>query len=180
MPSTGLRQQGKPSPTYFKGELPSQQLHEPWCRYRFDAAQHGASIYCNCQGEQRQIGHTNPRRETMSERARAKGGVIGECSEEQRAKVRGVGSLISGEGPCDPAHLWPRGAGGCDHELCVVPLIRTEHRAFDDGKLDLLPFLLAHGLTAEIQHALGHANGDLIGLLHRLTGVLYVPREAPR
>lgn len=102
---------------------------------------------------------------------------ISPASPEQRFKARHAVSIVSGHAPCDPAHLWPRGMGGCDDELCVVPLTRMEHMAFDAGALDLLPWLLAHKLVPEIQHALGHANGDMIALLHRLTGDRYVPER---
>lgn len=76
------------------------------------------------------------------------------------------------------AHLWPRGMGGCDEADCVVPLVRPVHRALDDGRFDVLPYLIAHGCVPELQHALGHANGDLVALIERVTGcrVVLVPR----
>lgn len=101
---------------------------------------------------------------------------ISEASPEQRAKVKDRVSILGGEGPCDPCHIWPRSLGGCDDPLCVFPATREEHRAFDQGHLDVLPALLAHGYVAELQHALGHANGDLLALLERVTGDTYVPR----
>lgn len=97
------------------------------------------------------------------------------ASDEQRAKISGRPSIVSGHGPCDPAHLWPRSLGGCDHRDCVIPLTREEHRAYDDGRLDILAELVGLGMVAELQHALGHANGDLIGLLNRVTGQRYAP-----
>lgn len=97
------------------------------------------------------------------------------ASKAQREKVKERGSIISGQEPCDPCHLWPRGRGGCDDPLCVIPLTRQEHRAFDEGKLDILPALHDHGCVAELQHALGHAGGNLIGLLQRVTGEHYTP-----
>ncbi len=75
----------------------------------------------------------------------------------------------------DPAHLASRAHGGCDSPLCVVGLRREIHRAFDDGKFDLLPYLRARGCVAEICHALEHYDGNMPGLLHRLTGERYVP-----
>lgn len=99
------------------------------------------------------------------------------ASPAQREKVRDQGSIVSGQGPCDPAHLWPRGMGGCDDALCVVPLTRWEHRAFDAGDLDILPELIARRMIPEIQHALEHTNGDMLALLHRLTGDRYAPVE---
>lgn len=101
---------------------------------------------------------------------------VSPASDAQRRKVLRMGaSIVSAQGPCDPAHLWPRGRGGCDDALCVVPLTRAEHAAYDLGQLDLLPHLLSRGLVAELQHALGHAGGDLIGLLHVLTGERFTP-----
>lgn len=72
----------------------------------------------------------------------------------------------------DPAHLWPRGLGGCDDELCVVPLCRTFdgsgcHRLYDDGKLDLLPKLEPH-YRRELAHAVVH--GGLVAVYERVTG----------
>ena len=40
-----------------------------------------------------------------------------------------------------PAHLAPRSLGGCDHPDCVVPLCWMHHRAYDTGRLELLPHL---------------------------------------
>lgn len=105
---------------------------------------------------------------------------VSPASPAQRAKVTDARSIVSAEPAGPPAHLWPRGRGGCDDPLCVIPLTPAEHRRFDDGDLDLLPYLLAHGLVGELQHALGHADGNLIALLQRVTGVRWVPgdREA--
>lgn len=97
------------------------------------------------------------------------------ASREQAAKRAAGASIISGKtAGLDAAHICPRDLGGCSHELCVVPLTRAEHRAFDDGELDLLPYLVPLH-TAEIAHALGHYRGDLIALLERLTGRRWVP-----
>lgn len=95
--------------------------------------------------------------------------VISAASELQREKVRDRRCIVSGKSPADPAHLWPRSLGGCDDPLCTVPLHRSVHRPFDEGKQDILPQLIAHGYIEEIQHAVGHANGDLIAVLERLT-----------
>jgi len=67
----------------------------------------------------------------------------------------------------DPAHLVPRGLGGCEHALCVVALCRRHHRAYDRGCLDLVPFLEPRH-RAEVAHAVGHLG--LIGALRRLSG----------
>ena len=67
----------------------------------------------------------------------------------------------------DPAHLIPRSLGGCGDALCVVPLCRTCHRAYDRGELDLLPYL-EPGWRAQLAHAVGHVG--LIGALRRISG----------
>jgi hypothetical protein len=100
------------------------------------------------------------------------------ASPAQRAAVAGRGSIVSGETPVDAAHLTPRAWGGCDDPLCVVPLTRAEHRAFDDGRLDILPFLIAHGCWAELAHAVEAHRMDPIALLHRCTGERYVPERS--
>jgi hypothetical protein len=104
---------------------------------------------------------------------------ISPASPAQRRKVAEGVCLVTGrdkyEATIDPAHLAPRGFhGGCDDPLCVVRLERSVHRAFDDGDFDLLPYLRPSGderrYLPEIQHALDHFDGNLIGLLQRLTG----------
>lgn len=77
----------------------------------------------------------------------------------------------------DPAHLCARAHGGCDDPLCVVGLRRDLHEQFDRGQLDVLPYLLAHKMVPQINHALEHYGGDLLGLLMRLTGDIYVPLD---
>jgi hypothetical protein len=67
----------------------------------------------------------------------------------------------------DPAHLIPRSLGGCGEPLCVVPLCRTCHRAYDTGGLDLLAHL-EPAWRAQLAHAVGHVG--LIGALRRLGG----------
>lgn len=115
------------------------------------------------------------RRKSAPKKAKA----ISPASKEQRKKVLVEPCVVTGfeaieSYVVDPAHLCPRSHGGCDDPLCVVPLLRTLHRDFDDGKLDLLPYLVGKR-TAELQHALGHYDGDLLSLLHRLTGQRFSP-----
>lgn len=112
--------------------------------------------------------------------AKPKARSVSPASAAQRAKVRETPSIISGGWGCDAAHLWPRGRQGCDSPLCVVPLTRLEHNAFDHGSLDLLPYLLQAGMVAEMQHALGHAEGNLPALLLRLTGERWIPASSAR
>jgi hypothetical protein len=102
---------------------------------------------------------------------------VSPASPAQRDKVRARASIVSGWGPCDPAHLWPRGMGGCDHPDCVVPLTRAEHRAFDRGEIDLLPHLITAGCWDELAHMQAEHHVDPIAQLHRLTGDRYYPKE---
>lgn len=98
------------------------------------------------------------------------------ASEEQRRKVAGRGCLVCGRSNgVDPAHLVPRSRGGCDHPDCVVPLCRRCHRAFDDGRLDLLPYVEPRH-RIELAHALSHL--ALLELLERLTAERWAPVAA--
>ena len=101
------------------------------------------------------------------------------ASKAQRAKVADRASIVSAQGPCDPCHLVPRNHGGCDHEDCVFPLTRQEHRAFDDGTLDVLPYLISHGLWVELAHAIAVHHYDPISLAERCTGARFVERTSP-
>jgi len=105
---------------------------------------------------------------------------VSPASPEQREKVRDDAvSVVSGLEGCDPAHIIPRSLGGCDDALCVVPLTRTEHRAYDQGVLNLLPYLVGTHV-AELQHALGHVDGALLRLVHVVTGERHVPASLSR
>lgn len=102
---------------------------------------------------------------------------------EQRAVVRLEACIVTGRrkadgNTVDPAHLCPRGRGGCDDPLCIVPLWRPVHRAFDDGRFDLLPYLVAHALTDHVAHALEHYRGDLVALIERLTSSSWTAKGA--
>jgi hypothetical protein len=103
---------------------------------------------------------------------------VAAASKEQAAKRNGGASVVSGATRgLDAAHLTPRPLGGCEHKDCVVPLTREEHRAFDEGRLDLLPYLVADNRHAEIAHALEHYRCDLPALLERLTGTTWYPSD---
>lgn len=102
----------------------------------------------------------------------------------QRQKAReepcvATGMTAEGGYNVDPAHLVSRAQGGCDDPLCVVPLVRPIHRQFDDGEYDLLPRLVKRRVP-ELQHALGHYNGDVYALLRRLTGERWYPESEYR
>jgi hypothetical protein len=93
---------------------------------------------------------------------------FGRASAEQKAKVERQGCRVSGalygEWPIDPAHVTPRAIGGCDDPLCVVGLRRDLHRLYDDGELDILPYLTLD----EQAHAVKHLG--ILGALKRTTG----------
>jgi hypothetical protein len=108
-------------------------------------------------------------------------------SREQVAKRNAGASIVSGQTRgLHAAHICPRALGGCDDPDCTVPLTQAEHRAFDEpdprtGKrLDLLPYLVAHGCHAELSHALWHYRLDLVALLERVTGEKWEPQSSKR
>jgi hypothetical protein len=106
----------------------------------------------------------------------------------QRAKVRGLPCVGCGRGASeyvaiDPMHVWPRGKGGCDHLLCVVPGCREAggagcHRLFDEGKLDLLPRLVELGYFTELAHVISEHHVSPLTLVEHVTGQRYAPVEA--
>jgi hypothetical protein len=110
------------------------------------------------------------------------------ASPAQRAKVRELACLVCGVEPfqrkIDPAHLCARARGGCDQEACVIPLCRTCHRAFDEGRLGLLQHLRPYHATTrwrtEIVHSLDHYEWNVLGWLHRVTGEWHLPATNER
>lgn len=124
---------------------------------------------------------------------------------KQREKVKGLACAGCGreesEGfvVIDPAHLWPRGKGGCDHPDCVIPLCRFLqtlyepvgilridkgcHPAFDAGELDLLPRLADSEAWAKEQaHPILVHGVGLVELVRRLSGnqqeLVWVDRDS--
>jgi hypothetical protein len=90
------------------------------------------------------------------------------ATDAQRAAVAGRRCIVCGtEGRVDPAHLIPRSLGGCGDALCICPLCRRCHRAYDRGELDLLPYL-EPAWRAQLAHAVGHVG--LVGALRRISG----------
>ena len=87
-------------------------------------------------------------------------------------RVRDETCIVCARKPVDPAHIVPRGLGGCDDELCVVPLCRSHHRLYDDGTFDLLPYLEPH-FREEQMHAVGH-----VGIARALVRVTNEKRAA--
>ena len=87
-------------------------------------------------------------------------------SDAQRAKIVGSACVVCLQTKgLTPAHLAPRSLGGCDHPDCVVPLCWMHHRAYDTGRLELLPHLEPRW-RAEVAHAVMHLG--LIGAVRRL------------
>lgn len=71
----------------------------------------------------------------------------------------------------DPAHLWPRGKGGCDSPDCVIPLCRGCHRAFDNGELNLLERLAgSEAWAVEQAHPILEHGVGVVELARRLGG----------
>jgi hypothetical protein len=90
------------------------------------------------------------------------------ASTAQRAKIVGRWCVVCSQTKgITPAHLTPRSLGGCDDPDCVVPLCWMHHRAYDTGRLELLPYLEPRWRT-EVAHAVLHLG--LIGALRRLCG----------
>jgi hypothetical protein len=92
----------------------------------------------------------------------------GAASPAQRAKIVGGACVVCAQTKgLTPAHLTPRSLGGCDDADCVVPLCWMHHRAYDTGRLELLPYLEPRWRN-EIAHAVLHLG--LIGTARRLRG----------
>ena len=90
------------------------------------------------------------------------------ATDRQRDAVAGRPCIVCGATHrIDPAHLIPRSLGGCGEALCVVPACRSCHRAYDEGRLDLLPYL-EPAWRAQLAHAVGHVG--LVAALRRITG----------
>ena len=122
------------------------------------------------------------RKQRLARKAKPKRRTISPASPNQKAKIKGQPCVVCGKPATTPMHLWSRGKGGCDDPLCVLPACWHCHRAYDTGKLELLPHIVKHH-RAEIAHAQLHT--DPVSLLERLTAsevVLrsLIPRPAPR
>jgi hypothetical protein len=106
-------------------------------------------------------------------------------TEAQREKTLGLPCVGCGEADTfeveaahtDPAHLWPRSFGGCDHVDCVIPLCRKCHRRLDDPSdaFDLLPALVERGYWKELAHPILCHEVSLVPLLERVTGQKWCP-----
>jgi hypothetical protein len=88
------------------------------------------------------------------------------ASDAQREKITGSWCVVCQQTKgITPAHLTPRSLGGCDDPDCVVPLCWMHHRAYDTGRLELLPYLEPEW-RVEVAHAVTHLG--LIGAVRRL------------
>jgi hypothetical protein len=88
------------------------------------------------------------------------------ASEAQRRKIVGGACIVCLQTKgITPAHLAPRSLGGCDDPDCVVPLCWMHHRAYDTGRLELLPYLEPRW-RGEVAHAVLH-----LGLIGALRGL---------
>ena len=88
------------------------------------------------------------------------------ASDAQRAKILGGACIVCEQTKgITPAHLAARSLGGCDHPDCVVPLCWMHHRAYDTGRLELLPYLEPRW-RVEVAHAVLHLG--LVGAYRRL------------
>ena len=64
------------------------------------------------------------------------------ASEAQREKIVGRWCIVCQQTKgITPTHLTPRSLGGRDDADCVVPLGWMHHRAYDTGRVELLPYL---------------------------------------
>jgi hypothetical protein len=90
------------------------------------------------------------------------------ATDSQRAAVAGRPCIVCGAvHGVDAAHLIPKSLGGCGDARCVTALCRMCHRAYDAGRLDLLPHL-EPAWRAQLAHAVGHVG--LFGALRRISG----------
>lgn len=106
----------------------------------------------------------------------------------QRAKLKGLVCVGCGRDveddpnwTLDPAHLWPRRFGGCDHILCVAPLCRHLyqpdqgcHPRYDAGKLNIHGKLVDRGYWEEMAHVIEAHEVSPLSLVNRLTGEEHV------
>jgi ferredoxin len=102
---------------------------------------------------------------------------LGHCTPAQRERVRDLACIVCGEcvGYCDPAHVIPRAVTSVDAAndvRAVVPLCPIEHRAYDEGRLDLSPYLEPRWRDSA-EWAVGAVG--LFAALRQITGERWVP-----
>lgn len=103
---------------------------------------------------------------------------ISPATGEQKAKVAGLACIAELAGPClgdtDPAHLIDRSlapAAG-DDIRAVVPLCRRHHNEYDDGDLDLAPYLEPRW---RVEAAWAVEAVGLVQAVRRISGKRFVP-----
>lgn len=99
------------------------------------------------------------------------------ASAVQREKVEAEACIVCWQGPCDPAHLIPRSLAPDPHgePIRVIPLCRTHHHEYDEGTLDLLPFLTTMRWRHELARAVIDHPGGMLGALERITNQSWRP-----
>jgi hypothetical protein len=102
---------------------------------------------------------------------------ISPASPEQRAKVMTRACIVCRKhaGSCHPAHLIDRSLAPtemADDPRAVVPLCPEDHRAYDEEKIDLLPYLEPH-FREEVAYAVEQVG--IMRALRRLSGDRWVP-----
>ena len=104
----------------------------------------------------------------VQQQPKRRGQGISPASAAQRAKVRGKRCVVcERRDQITPMHLVDRSLGGCSEPQCVVPGCWECHRLYENGQLDLLPFLEPQWRT-EQSHAVLHLG---VGRAYRkLTG----------
>lgn len=75
---------------------------------------------------------------------------ISPATPAQRAAVEGRACIVCASHPCDPAHVIDRSMAPSagDDPRATVPLCRRCHELYDDGSLDLSPYLEPHWRSA--------------------------------
>lgn len=110
----------------------------------------------------------------LARKTAPKRAALSPASPAQREKIKDQACVVCGAPATAPMHLWPRGKGGCDDPLCVLPACWLCHRTYDTKRLALLPHIVKRH-RAEIAHAQLHT--DPVSLLARLTASEVVLRS---
>lgn len=98
------------------------------------------------------------------------------ATDQQRRKMKTAVCVNCRRPGVDPAHLVPKSlaAQRCHDALCVIPLCRLCHDAYDDGGLDILASL-ERWWRPELGHAVAHIG--LLPTLRQVTGTRWIPEN---
>jgi hypothetical protein len=90
---------------------------------------------------------SGPKRSSVPKRSKA----ISPATPAQRERVREKACIVCATHPCDPVHLIDRSLAPSmgDVTRMVIPLCRLCHLDYDDGDLDLSPYLEPYWRDAE-------------------------------